>query len=91
MPMNESHKKALKGVRAKIWTLYRALKSYKLSPWPKQAKALWHIINVFEHTTKNVLERNFVFAVPMVLIARLGTIRHLALSIYLKAAAIVVI
>jgi hypothetical protein len=40
LPMNEPHKKAVEGVRAQIWTLYRALKSYKLSPSPQQAEAI---------------------------------------------------
>jgi hypothetical protein len=38
--MNEPNKKAVEGVRAQIWTLYRALKSYKLSPSPQQAEAI---------------------------------------------------
>jgi hypothetical protein len=40
LPMNGPHKKAVEGVRAQIWTLYRALKSYKLSPSPQQAEAI---------------------------------------------------
>ena len=40
LPMNDTHKKAVADVRAQIWTLYKALKSYKLNPCPKQAEAI---------------------------------------------------
>ena len=40
LPMNDTHKKAVEGVREQIWTLYRELKLYKLNPCPKQAEAI---------------------------------------------------
>ena len=55
LPMNDTHKKAVEDVRAQIWTLYRALKSYKLCPSPKQAKAISsRFDNIFQQKTAYV-------------------------------------
>ncbi len=39
-PTNKAHLRAVKLVRTLIWWLYRDLKSYKLDPTPKRARAL---------------------------------------------------
>ncbi len=37
LPMNKAHKEVVESVRDQIWSLYRKLKAYKLSPCPTQA------------------------------------------------------
>jgi hypothetical protein len=55
LPMNDTHKKAVEDVRAQIWTLYRALKSYKLRPSPTQAQAISsRFDNIFQQKTAYV-------------------------------------
>jgi hypothetical protein len=55
LPMNESHKKAVKGVREQIWSLYRELKSYKLSPCTKKAENLSKTFDdIFQQKTSYV-------------------------------------
>lgn len=39
-PLNDKHREEIKEIRAQIWTLYKALKSYKLSPSEKQSEIL---------------------------------------------------
>lgn len=40
IPLNDKHREEIKEIRAQIWTLYKNLKSYKLSPDTKQAEVL---------------------------------------------------
>lgn len=40
LPLNDKHREEIKEIRAQIWTLYKKLKSYKLSPDEKQAEIL---------------------------------------------------
>ena len=40
VPLNDTHREEIKEIRAQIWTLYKKLKSYKISPDEKQAGIL---------------------------------------------------
>jgi hypothetical protein len=55
LPMNKAHKEAVEGVRDQIWSLYRKLKAYKLSPCPTQAINLSKTFdNIFQQKTSYV-------------------------------------